>query len=112
MAATTLFPVMRPGVYARLEREHHMDKPKYRLIGRRADRRDTLIFRDHGGRHFIRPSCGAKLIRVTSRDAQRLMRQYRYNSVLDGIWRSELEATGLECPLPIAVDSELAIGEI
>ncbi len=89
-----------------------MDKPKYQLIGRRADRRDTLIFRDRGGRHFIRPACGAKLIRITSRDAQRLMRQYRYNSVLDGIWRSELEATGLECTLPIGINSGLSASEI
>jgi hypothetical protein len=88
-----------------------MDKPKFRLIGRRADRRDTLIFQDRKGRHFIRPSCGARLIRITTRDAQRLMRQYSYNSVLDSMWRSELEATGLECPLPIPFESELAAGE-
>jgi len=89
-----------------------MDKPKYQLIGRRADRRDTLIFRDRKGRHFIRPACGAKLIRITTRDAQRLMRQYSYNSVLDGMWRNENEAVGLECPLLITVDSELAAGEV
>ncbi len=89
-----------------------MDKPTYQLIGRRADRRDTLIFRDRKGRHFIRPSCGAKLIRLTTRDAQRLMRQYTYNSVLDSMWRSEFEATGLECSLPIPTESDLAAGEL
>jgi hypothetical protein len=88
-----------------------MDKPKYRLIGRRADRRDTLIFQDRKGRHFIRPACGAKLIRLTTRDAQRLMRQYAYNSVLDDRWRSELEATGFECPLPFAAEPNLAAGD-
>ncbi len=89
-----------------------MDKPKYQLIGRRADRRDTLLFRDRKGRHFIRPACGAKLIRVTTRDAQKLMRQYAYNSVLDGLWRSEIEATGLECPLSVPTESDMVAGEI
>ncbi len=89
-----------------------MDKPKYQLIGRRADRRDTLIFRDRKGRHFIRPACGAKLVRITTRDAQRLMRGYAYNSVLDAMWRNELEATGLECPLPIPTEMELVAGEL
>ncbi|MGA7670757.1 MAG: hypothetical protein WBW04_10080 [Nitrolancea sp.] len=89
-----------------------MDKPKYQLIGRRPDRRDTLIFRDRKGRHFIRPACGAKLVRVTTRDAHRLMRQYSYNSVLDGMWRSEMEAAGLECPLPIPVEADFVVGEL
>jgi hypothetical protein len=89
-----------------------MDKPKYQLIGRRADRRETLLFRDHKGRHFIRPSCGAKLIRITARDAQKIVRQYSYNSVLDGMWRSELEAAGLECPLPYAAEPEFAVGDL
>lgn len=76
-----------------------MDKPKFQLIGRRPDRRDTLLFRDRKGRHFIRPSCGSRLIRVTTRDAESIVRQYSYNSVLDGVWRTETDATGLECPI-------------
>jgi hypothetical protein len=76
-----------------------MDKPKFQLIGRRPDRRDTLLFRDRKGRHFIRPSCGSKLVRVTTRDAQSIVRQYSYNSVLDGVWRTETDAAGLECPV-------------
>jgi hypothetical protein len=77
-----------------------MDKPRYQLIGRRPDRRETLLFRDRKGRHFIRPACGAKLVRVTARDAQSIMRQYAYNSVLDAVWRTEMDATGMECALP------------
>jgi len=83
-----------------------MDKPCYQLIGRRPDRRETLLFRDRKGRHFIRPACGAKLVRITARDAQSIIRQYAYNSVLDAIWHTEMAATGLECALPFA--SELS----
>lgn len=82
-----------------------MDKPKFQLIGRRPDRRDALLFRDRKGRHFIRPSCGSKLIRVTTRDALSIVRQYSYNSVLDGAWHSELDATGLECPISFPEES-------
>jgi hypothetical protein len=82
-----------------------MDKPRYQLIGRRPDRRETLLFRDRKGRHFIRPACGAKLVRVTARDAQSIMRQYAYNSVLDAVWRTEMDATGMECALPFADES-------
>ena len=89
-----------------------MENPKYQLIGRRADRRDTLLFRDRKGRHFIRPSCGARLVRITTSDAQRIMRQYAYNSVLDGSWRNETEATSLECPLPVPFESDMAAGEL
>jgi hypothetical protein len=82
-----------------------MDKPKFQLIGRRPDRRDTLLFCDRKGRHFIRPSCGSKLIRVTTRDAQNIVRQYSYNSVLDAVWRSETDASGLECPIVFPDDA-------
>ncbi|HEU5423160.1 MAG TPA: hypothetical protein VFU72_06445 [Nitrolancea sp.] len=74
---------------------------KYRLIGRRADRPQSLVFRDQQGRHFLRTNCGARLVRLTARDAQRLLRQYPYTSVLDGAWRDYQEALGYECPLPI-----------
>jgi hypothetical protein len=88
-----------------------MDKPKYQLIGRRPDRQETLLFRDRKGRHFIRPACGAKLVRVTARDAESIKRQYAYNSVLDGVWRTELDATGLECALPLADESTAILPE-
>lgn len=73
---------------------------KYLLIGRRADRPQSLLFRDEHGRHFLRSSCGARLVRLTARDAQRIMRQYPYTVVVDGSWRDETEALGYACPLP------------
>jgi hypothetical protein len=76
-----------------------VNTPAYQLVGRRFDRPDSLMFRDRRGRHFLRTSCGSRLVRITAHDATRLL-QRRYHTVLDGAWRDELEATGLECLLP------------
>lgn len=77
-----------------------MHSEGFQLIGRRADRIDTLLFRDKRGRHFLRASCGSRLVRITNRDADRIVRQYSYTPILDDAWRSEFEAAGLECQLP------------
>ncbi|HET7037130.1 MAG TPA: hypothetical protein VFI42_15700 [Thermomicrobiaceae bacterium] len=80
---------------------------KYRLIGRRADRPQSLLFRDEQGRHFLRSTCGARLVRLTARDAQRILRQYPYTSVLDAAWRDYQEALGYECPIQLPDELEI-----
>ena len=83
-----------------------MKAAKFQLISRRGDRPDSLLFRDAEGRLFLRAGCGAPLIRLTKRDAHRIMRQYPYHAVLDAEWRSEPDAALLECAVPFpAVDS-------
>lgn len=79
----------------------------YRLIGRRSDRPQRLLFRDTEGRHFLRADCGARLVRITERDAKQIMRQYDYRSVLDSEWRSETDAVILDCAIPLEYPSEL-----
>jgi hypothetical protein len=46
-----------------------MTNPTYQLIGRRGDRPQRLLFRDAEGRHFLRADCGARLVRISRRDA-------------------------------------------
>jgi hypothetical protein len=82
-----------------------MKDSTFQLVGRRSDRPESLLFRDRKGRHFLRTSCGSRLVRITTKDADRIVRQYAYNSVLDGAWRSELEASGLECLLSFETES-------
>ena len=56
------------------------------LVGRRADQPQTILLRDQDGRFFLRPACGSRPVRITARDAERLMRQYRYSHILDADW--------------------------
>lgn len=72
----------------------------YRIIGRRLSQPQTLLFQDHEGRHFLRAGCGARLVRITVRDAHRIMRHYDYHAVLDRMWLNEAEARDIDCPLP------------
>lgn len=85
-----------------------MSTPQYQVIGRRLGQPQTLLFRDRDGRHFLRAGCGARLVRITARDAERIMRQYDYHSVFDGEWRDVDGAAALDCPLPFAVAAEAA----
>ncbi len=94
-----------------------MSTPRYQLIGRRADQPQILLFRDTRGRHFLRAACGAPLVRITRRDAETLMRHYRYRPILDPDWRSEDEIAALECVVPVppldeALGMERATGEV
>lgn len=84
-----------------------MDTRTYQLIGRRLDRPQALLFRDQDGKHFLRPGCGARLVRITSRDASRLMRHYTYHRVIDGEWRDEHEVAALECAVPLTIPAEV-----
>ncbi len=77
-----------------------MKSTRFQLISRRGDRPDSLLFRDLEGRLFLRAGCGAPLIRLTKRDAHRLMRQYPYHTVIDAEWRSAPDAELLECAVP------------
>jgi len=85
-----------------------MESRGYQVIGRRLSQPQTLIFRDPDGRHFLRAGCGTRLVRVTARDAMRLMRSRDYHSVLDRSWRSETDAIVMDCPLPDAAAPEVA----
>ena len=85
-----------------------MKTARFQLISRRGDRPDSLLFRDSEGRLFLRAGCGAPLIRVTKRDAHRIMRQYPYHAVIDGEWRSADDATILECAVPFPMVAEAA----
>lgn len=79
---------------------------RYQVIGRRLSQPQTLLFRDGDGRHFLRAGCGARLVRITARDSERIMRQYDYHTVFDGEWRTINDAVELDCPLPYAVAAE------
>ncbi|MDI3338965.1 MAG: hypothetical protein QJR03_00380 [Sphaerobacter sp.] len=79
-----------------------MSLRSYQVIGRRLSQPQTLLFRDAEGRHFLRADCGSRLIRLTARDAARLLRQYDYHLVLDRAWRTESDALQLGCPWPPA----------
>lgn len=74
-----------------------MTNPSFQLIGRRSDRPQRLLFRDSEGRHFLRADCGARLVRISRRDAKAIMLQYRYRTVLDNSWRNEAEVAELGC---------------
>lgn len=85
-----------------------MESQGYQVIGRRLNQPQTLIFRDPDGRHFLRAGCGSRLVRVTERDAKRLMRSRDYHSVFDRSWLSELDAIVMDCPLPDTAPPEAA----
>lgn len=77
-----------------------MQRFQVRLIGRKADQPQSIVLRDEGGRYFLRPACGSRPVRITARDAERLMRQYRYEPVEDQDWYSSAGIPDLGCPLP------------
>lgn len=84
-----------------------MQRFQVRLIGRRADYPQTIVMRDDAGRYFLRPACGSRAVRITARDAERMMRQYRYEPVDDYDWHPSSVISDLGCPAPgHAADSE------
>lgn len=84
-----------------------MQRFQVRLIGRRKDQPQSIVLRDEDGRYFLRPACGSRPVRITARDAHRLMRQYRYDLVDDVDWYPSAGMSDLGCPIsePVA-DSE------
>jgi hypothetical protein len=77
------------------------------LVGRRADQPHSIVLRDEEGRYFLRPTCGSKPVRITARDAERIMRQYRYSPVNDGDWHPSSGMAALGCVIPVSPDGEI-----
>lgn len=77
-----------------------MQRFQVRLIGRKSDQPQSIVLRDEEGRYFLRPACGSRAVRVTARDAERLMRQYRYDLIDDHDWHSSTGIADIGCPLP------------
>ncbi|MEX2425194.1 MAG: hypothetical protein WD401_00350, partial [Thermomicrobiaceae bacterium] len=77
-----------------------MQRFQVRLIGRRSDQPQTIVLRDEEGRYFLRSACGSRPVRITARDAERLMLQYRYAPVEDDDWHPSTGISDLGCPLP------------
>ncbi|TVR77017.1 MAG: hypothetical protein EA415_00550 [Sphaerobacteraceae bacterium] len=77
-----------------------MQRFQVRLIGRRSDQPQSIVLRDEEGRYFLRPACGSRAVRITARDAELLMRQYRYETVDDADWHSSSLMADLGCQIP------------
>jgi hypothetical protein len=71
-----------------------------RLVGRRPDHPQRIVLRDEEGRYFLRSAYGSRAVRVTARDAELLMRQYRYDLVDDTDWYPVSGISDLGCPIP------------
>ncbi len=82
-----------------------MDSRSYQLIGRRGDYPQSLLFRDREGRYYIRPGCGARLVRITARDAQAIRQQYDYRPILDAGWYSFDEVAAIDCVVSLSPES-------
>ncbi|MDW7982135.1 MAG: hypothetical protein RMH81_04890 [Thermomicrobium sp.] len=78
-----------------------MDMQVFQLIGRRGGQPDVLLFRDQEGRYYLRPGCRGRLVRLTSRDAHRLLRSAEYRAVLTAAWLSYEEVIRVDCPLSL-----------
>lgn len=76
-----------------------MQRFQVRLIGRRPDQPQRIVLRDEEGRYFLRPACGSRAVRITARDAESLMRQYRYDYVEDADWHASNLMADLECQI-------------
>jgi hypothetical protein len=72
----------------------------FQLIGRRSSQPDVLLVCDQEGRDYPRPGCNGRLVRVTARDAERLLRNYKYRPILSATWLSFEELIRTDCPLP------------
>lgn len=84
----------------------------YQLIGRRLDRPQSLLLRDSNDRHFIRPECGARPVRISARDAARLIRHRTYHPVVDTAWLSEDEVAAMQCTVPLPADISAGFDQI
>ena len=76
-----------------------MQRFQVRLIGRRKDQPQSIVLRDEDGRYFLRPACGSRPVRITARDAEQLMRQYRYDLVDDIDWYPSAVISDLGCSI-------------
>jgi hypothetical protein len=76
-----------------------MNRFQVRLIGRRADQPQRIVLRDEEGRYFLRAACGSRPVRITARDAECLMRQYRYDLIEDVDWHPSSGMSDLGCPV-------------
>ena len=74
-----------------------MNTRTFRVVGQRDDGEQRLVFQDASGRYFLRASCGSCLVRLTQRDAERIMRHYGYQAITDTDWHSAIEAAELGC---------------
>ncbi len=72
----------------------------FQLVGRRSGQPDVLLFRDSEGCYYLRPGCGGRLVRLTTRDAERLLSRYQYRPILSGAWLTYDEVMRVDCPLP------------
>jgi len=72
----------------------------FQPVGRRSGKPDVLLFRDREGRYYLRPGCSGRLVRLTARDAERLLRQYAYRPILSMSWLTYDEVIRVDCPLP------------
>ncbi len=82
-----------------------MEVRAFQPVGRRSGQPDVLLFRDREGRYYLRPGCSGRLVRLTARDAQRLLRQYQYRPILSGAWLTYDEVIQVDCPLLDGRDS-------
>lgn len=72
----------------------------FQLVGRRGGQPEVLLLRDREGRYYLRPGCGGRLVRLTARDAVRLLQNFEYRQVLSDTWLSYDEVIRVDCPLP------------
>ncbi|HLI52420.1 MAG TPA: hypothetical protein VKU87_11530 [Thermomicrobiaceae bacterium] len=84
-----------------------MPNSRYQIIGRRLGQPQNVLFKNQDGRYFLRAGCGARLVRLTARDAERLMFRQTYHTVLDSEWYDELTASGLDCALILPDEQSL-----
>jgi hypothetical protein len=88
-------------------RQASMQRFQVRLIGRRPDQPQRIVLRDEEGRYFLRPACGSRAVRITARDAEHLMRQYRYDYLDEADWYESNLIEDLGCPLnSVDVDTD------
>jgi hypothetical protein len=87
-----------------------MNTTYVRLVGHRPDQPHRILLRDEEGRYFLRPSCGSRPVRITTRDAERLMREYRYLPVDDGAWHASDGIPNLGCFIP-DMDADIEVSQ-
>ena len=88
-----------------------MQTRAFQLIGRRSSQPDILLVRDLEGRYYLRPGCNGRLVRVTARDAERLLRSDEYRPILSATWLSYEELIRTDCPVPAESTSSLTSHE-
>ncbi|MCX7623884.1 MAG: hypothetical protein RMK01_06950 [Thermomicrobium sp.] len=77
-----------------------MERRTFQPVGRRNGRPEVLLFRDQEGRYYLRHGCGGRLVRLTARDAEQLLRHSGYRPILSSAWFTYEEVIRVDCPLP------------